>query len=66
MINEDLCIGCGACAKVCSQGAIIMQQREIIQVPTSERVWVLKNKITTLEERLDGIKDIINEINRRG
>ncbi|MDI6859038.1 MAG: 4Fe-4S binding protein [Methanocellales archaeon] len=65
VINENLCIGCGACSQVCPQGAIMMRPRKIRQTPTLERVWTLENKIRTLGERLEGIKDTIEEIKKR-
>jgi ferredoxin len=66
VINENLCIGCGACSQVCSQGAIVMQPREVIamQIP-SERIGTLENKIRMLGEGLGEIKNTIEEIKRR-
>lgn len=62
IVNENLCTGCGACMKVCSQGAITIQTVRVDLVPISGRAMVLKNKITTMEDDMSIVKGMIEKI----
>ena len=62
VINENLCVGCGACSRICSQGAIMMRQREVSQTHTSDRLCELENKLRKLKKRLEGIKCTMGQI----
>lgn|GEM_PF-5301782 len=62
VVNENLCVGCEACLRICSQGAIIMRPREINQIHTSDRTWELENRMRTLMKRLEEIKGTIRQI----
>ncbi len=62
VVNENLCVGCGVCSRVCSQGAITMRPTEVSQTQTSDRLWELENKLGNLKKRLEEIKGTIRHM----
>ena len=46
VVNPDLCIGCGVCAYKCPTKSLVLERREIIEVPPKDAREYVKRVVT--------------------